>query len=235
MVGISSGTFMNYALSLLLKKIVVPGEYHAQCEAVKGMLRNDSTGLIDSLTDFAVESANVSFSIKTKSEKFTEKLNYWLTNINGDFDGQIPRGINALAKEYFKERWKASSFPVLKILKWSNWEGMVVPSKMCIVDGESIYSVEKKGGKSVQKQLLGYDYSVGHPNDNDTEKLDKGVIITKPFARWFDEYPVPFLIKRGVYHNYRIIQSIKEKQTTILDQILPYLFLIKKGTEGLAT
>ena len=229
----SFGLFTNFALSFLSKKITVPGTYHSQCKAIKVMLADDCTGLIDSLTDFAVESANVSFSIKTENDSFTDKLNYWLENINGDFNGQIPRGINALAKEYFKERWKASSFPVLKILKWKSWQGIAVPSQMCIVDGESVYS-EELNGKESKKQLLGYRYSVGAPNDKDSESLDSGVIITKPFARWFDEYPVPFLIKRGIYHNYQIIKSLKSTQTTILDQIIPYMFLIKKGTEGLA-
>ena len=228
----SPGLFSNFILSMLLNKITVPTDYHSQVSAVKNMLRDDFTGLIDSLTDFAVESANVEFSIETGNENFTSKLNYWLQNINGDFGGQIPRGIDSIAKEYFKERWKSSSFPVLKILKWDNMQGLIVPSQICIVDGESIYS--KEIDNKVKKQLLSYEYYLGKDCEA-SEKLEKGVIITKPFCRLYDEYPTPFLVKRGIYHNYQIIKSIKEKQTKILDEIIPYMFLIKKGTDGLAT
>ena len=237
-----SGIFANFALSMFLQKIVVPSDFHDQCAVVNTMLANDVTGLIDSLTDFAVESANVNFSVETTNEVFTKKLNYWLDNINKDYNGLIPRGINAVAKEYFQERWKSSSFPILKILEWKRWEGIVVPSKLCIVDGGSVFS-KPKTGSTLKKQLQAYDYYLGEPSsvnaqkneDDQSEKLDKGCIITKPFCRWFAEYPVPFLIKRGIYENYMIIKSLKQKQTTILDQIIPYLFLITKGTEGMAT
>ena len=44
---------------------------------------------------------------------------------------------------------------------------------------------------------------------------------------------MPFLIKRGVYHNWKLIQSIKNKESEILNQVIPYLLLVKKGTEGM--
>jgi len=229
----TGGLFANFVLSMMLKKITVPGDFHAQTDAVKGFLKNDVTGLADSLTDFAVEAANVKFGVECDNTELTKKLNSWLNNINSDYKGKIPRGINALAKEYFKERWKSSSFPVLKILKWGEVDGLAVPTQMCIIDGGSVYSkiINKNESK---KSLLGYEYYLGQDTSAKGEKLDKGVIITKPFARWFDEYPTPFLIKRGVYNNYKIIQSLKDKQTQILDQIIPYMLLIKRGTEKLA-
>ena len=226
-----NGYFINYVLSMLLKKIIVPGDYHGQVKVVKEMLVDDMTGLVDCLTDFAVTNATVDYNVETDNSEFTIKLKNWLENINANY-GTVPRGIRALAKEYFKERWKSSSFPVLKVKEWVDTGSIIIPSKMFFVDGESIYA--KDTDDSQINSINGYEYYLGQ--EQNAEKLDtKKCILTKPFGRWFDEYATPYLIKRGIYHNYQIIKSLKDKQTTILDQVIPYLLLIKKGTEGLAT
>lgn len=227
----SSGMFINFVLSMLLKKIVVPSGYHDRVKAVKEMLEDDCSGLVDSLTDFLVNTANIDFTIETDSDEFTRILKKWLDTINIAYNGQIPSGIKPLAKEYFKERWKYSSFPILKISEWTAIEGgIIVPSKMFFLDGESIHSKDKDEDDEDLK-IINYDYFLGTEGKH---KLNKNVIITKPYGRWYDKYPNPFLIKRGIYHNFKIIQSIKKKETEILDQIIPYMLLIKKGTEGLA-
>lgn len=226
-----SGMFMNYLVSLLLSKVTVPGDFHTQVQAVKAMQMDDVTGLIDVLTDFSVNSATVDYTIDSDNEVFTKILNKWLSTVNIDYNGKIPSGITELSKEYLKERWKYSSFPILKIGGWSETEGgFLVPNKLFFVDGGSVYAKEKDEEQS--KSLLGYDYYLTE-NFKDTYKLDKQVLFSRPYGRWFDKYPVPFLIKRGVYHNYKLIESLKNKQKEILDQVIPYLFLIKKGTEGL--
>ena len=212
--------------SVLSTKIIVPGGFQARTAAVKTMLSNDIAGLVDSLTDFSVSSASVDFTIETESGDFTKILKKWLDSINAAYMGKIPSGINALSEEYFKERWKSSSFPILKIADWTSINGILVPSKMFIVDGESVYAIDKN--KDTAKTLLNYDYYLGKGKKN---KLDENVIFTRPYGRWFDKYPNPYLIKRGVYHNWKIIESLKNKQTTVLDQVIPYLFLIKKGSE----
>ena len=226
-----SGFFLNSLFSLLLKKVIVPTNYHSRVTVIKTMLEDDVSGLVDSLTDFSVQTASVDFGVETDNPELTKKLKKWLDNINSPYKGLIPRGIKPLAEEYFKERWKSSSFPILKITKWDTVAGIKVPSKMFFVDGESIHA-EELDAKSKSKELIGYKYYLGKGKG---DPLDKGVIITKPYGRWFDEYPNPFLIKRGVYHNWKIIQSLKKRETEILDQIIPYLFLVKKGTESLAT
>lgn len=225
-----TGSMLNYILSYLMKKIIVPTEFHDQAESVEEMLKDDVTGMIDSLTDFAVDSASVDFAIETDNEKFTEILKKWLGEINIDYRGKIPSGIKALSKEYFRERWKRSSFPVLRIAEWKTIDGIEVPSKMFFVDGKSIHAKDKSD--SADLQLINYDYYLG---TSEELKLDDDCIFAKPYGRWFDKYPTPYLIKRGIYHNFKIIQSLKNKQTEILDQIIPYLLLIKKGTKELAT
>lgn len=226
-----SGYIINSIMSLLLRKVRVPKSFHDQVEVVKDMLEDDVTGLIDSLTDFSVESATVDFSIETPNPNLTESLNRWLDEVNIDYRGEIPSGIKSLAREYYKERWKYSSFPVLKIAEWGNIDGILVPTKLFFVKGESIHAKPKENNTEKLK-LLNYDYYLGRTEE---EKLGKNVVFSKPYGRWFDKYPIPYLIKRGIYHNYTIIKAIKDKQATILEQIIPYLLLIKKGTEGLAT
>jgi len=226
-----SGALFSNILGMLIKKIVVPTDFHDQTEEIKLMLKDDVSGLTDSLTDFQVDSATVDFTVETDNEEFSKILRIWLDEINSGYKGKIPSGIRPLAKEYFKERWKSSSFPVLKITDWKTIKGIKVPSKIFFVDGGSIHAKDLDDGEYVK--LINYDYYLGDTEEK-VNKLDKGVIITKPYGRWFDKYPTPYLIKRGVYHNFKIIQSLKNKQTEILDQIIPYMLLVKKGSEALA-
>jgi len=222
--------FTNLVLSLLLKRIIIPTEFHSQAIAVQEMLRNDVSGLIDSLTDFAVESAAVDFGVESQNEGLNQILDQWLDEINMGYLGQIPTGIKPLAIEYFKERWKGASFPILKITKWGNIKGILVPVKMNFVDGGSIYAKDLSP-KDDNLKLNNYDYYLGKEKN---EKLDKNVLISKIGCRWFEKYPVPYLIRRGTYQNYKIIESLKNKQAEILDQIIPYMMLIQRGSEGLA-
>ena len=122
----TSDTLMTYVLSLLLKKVVVPADFHDKTDAIKEMLKDDVSGLVDSLTDFAVDTASVDFNIETDNDEFNKILHTWLEEINIDYDGKIPSGLKALSKEYFKERWKGASFPVLKIGGWKRKKGIQV-------------------------------------------------------------------------------------------------------------
>lgn len=230
-----SGIITNLVLSLLLKKIVVPTSFSDQCNVIQLMLKDDITGLIDVLTDFAVESSKVDFTIEANNDRLNEIFKRWLETVNIGY-GTVPIGIKALAEEYFKERWKGSSFCVLKIAKWEKVDGsdLILPTKMFIVDGSSVHA--KDVDESDDNLKLGsYKYYVGTNEDAKYLLKSDSSIINRPYSRWFDKYPTPYLIKRGVYHNFKIIESLKTRQTEILDQIIPYLLLIKKGTEGLAT
>lgn len=223
--------YINKAFNYFYNKIIVPGDFHGQVTAVKDMLKDDMSGIADSLTDFQVNSASVRYSIETNNSNLNEKLNNWLSNWNNGYNGQIPRGIDPIAEEYFKERWKASSFPVLKIAKWEYVDGLELPIKLYFLDGGSIYAKDTDSDQDVKK-LIGYEYYLGRDLSK-ADGLTKDVIITKPYGRLFDEYPVPYLIKRGVYHNCLIIESLKAKQADLLEQVIPYILWIQKGSEGL--
>ena len=231
--SLDSGLWINYVLSLLLKKVVVPEDFHSQCDAVAEILKDDVSGLVDVLTDFAVESANVNFYVESENSEYNRIINKWLENINMSFKGRIQPGVNSLATEYYKERWKGSSFPVLKMSKWERGEGgLILPSQMFFVDGSSIHA-KAKDDKDPVKHLFSYDYYLGSMADEKYKLDGSNIIFARPYGRWFDKYPIPYLIKRGVYHNWKIIDSLKSKQSEILDQIIPYLLLIKKGSPDL--
>lgn len=225
--------YINWVLGALMEKIVVPTDFHSQVDAIQEMQKDDVSGLVDTLTDFAVNTADVEFAIESQNENLNNILAEWLYTINKGYNGKVPIGIDALAKEYFKERWKYSSFPVLKIAKWEKVGNMLLPTQMFFVDGGSIYAKDIDE-TDANLDLINYEYYLGK-DFNEKNKLDKNVIFSKSNGRWFDEYPVPYLIKRGVYHNWKIVQSLKDKEIKVLDQIIPFMTLIKKGSEALAT
>jgi len=219
-----------FSVAVQKNKIVVPTDFHGQVIAIEDMLKNDSSGLVNTLMDFSIESANVKYEILTKNTKLNEILKTWLKNINQDFLGQIPKGLEELVKEYGRERWKGASFPILKIVGTTEIGGLVLPSKMYFVNGGAVHAEEKKGaGNSILKWL----YFLGKKKTTEST-LSKGVIITKPYSRWYEKYPTPYLINRGVYHNWKLLQTLKGKQGEALEQIIPMLNLITKGDVQLA-
>ena len=221
--------FLNYFFAALSKKCTIPSNFHSQAAAIKELMCNDVSGLVDSLTDFQVSAANVNWYIKTGNPTLDSIMEQWLDSINSEFNGKVPSGIKALASEYYKERWKGASFPILKILAWGEVEGFKLPTKMAFVDGSIVRSDSRKNiGDSLE--LGENSYYLGSNDD----KLDKGCIITKPFGRWFDEYPKIYLIKNGVYYNWKLLNILKDKQGQVLDQVMPYLLQVLKGTPELA-
>ena len=225
-------SYINLMLSLLLRKVTVPQEFHEQYAVTKDMLRCDTSGLVDSLTNFQIESALVNIKIDTDNDKLDEILNEdWLENLNSEFRGQgIQTGLKGLMKEYFSERWKGATFPVLKITKWKEIDGINLPVSMFFVDGGSVYAKDKKDSEEID--LIGYDYFLGK---NKKEQIKgEAYFMYKPFTRWFEKYPIPYLIRRGIYKNWKIIDIIKNKELELVDQVIPYLLLVMKGTEKLA-
>lgn len=220
----------NMLFEAASRRVNVPKDFHGRARIVKKMLDDDISGMVDTLTDFAVQSASVDFNIEVKDKKLAKVFKTWMKEINVGYQGRIPSGIKALSAEYFKERWKGASFPVLKISKWEvePKTRLVLPTKMYFLDGGSLYARDNYP-ETQGLRIDQYDYSVGA----DGNKLKSNVIFSRSNGRWFDKYPNPYLIKRGVYRNFEIISSLKRNEIEVLDQIIPYLLQIKKGTEKL--
>ena len=216
--------------------ITVPTGFHRQVEKVKNMLLDDVSGLVQSLLDFYIDTASsVDYEFHTGNDNLDSILNDWLDSVNIDFNGLFPSGIKALAEEYFKERWANSSFICVKILEWKQYgtpkAGLMLPSKIVIADGGLIYA-EYDENKPISIDNLP-QYYFGDPESDNSEKLDKGVFLYKPFDRWFDIYPIPFLVRRGVLHNYLFIKVMKDRQSDILYKLIDYFMLIKRGTDSM--
>jgi cation transport regulator ChaB len=215
--------------------VTVPTNYREQVLAVKKLLENDETGLVSSLLDFGISSsADVDFSVEVNNAALSKILNDWLADINGMLLGKIPIGIEALAKEYYRERWKGSSMLVLRTL-WNTVDGMRLPVKMWFVDGED---VEVSSNSEVvalgeQKYSLITNYQEKKLIALPTGENEK-IFVQKPYCSWGVDYPVPFVIQRGLYKNAMLMKNLINKGEVVVAKALEYLLLVKKGTEVLA-
>jgi cation transport regulator ChaB len=203
----------------------MPTDFNSQCSAIKRMITCDTSGIINTMLDYAIGSAKkVNYTIETNSENLTKELNNWLLNLNIDFSDKIPTGINEFAKEYFSERWKKSSLIGVRI-HWKKSSGLILPDAIYLVDGQSL-----KITKSNKEVLGGVKYSI---SDIDLPQKNENFIVRKPFAGWNDEYPTPYLFMRGTYKNFVGIDMLKSKGNDILNKIVPYILLLLKGSDAM--
>jgi cation transport regulator ChaB len=215
--------------------ISVPTGYHGRCNKINEMLDNDISGTIDTILDYAVNSASeANYRVECSETTLQKLLNLWLEEINIDIKG-IPTGLQSLSKEYFKERWQGSSFCILRVKDWKKItiDGVTieVPTTMWFVNGSSIY-VSRPKDKNFKLGSDKYYLDEVFKNEIPSGK-EEDIIVQKPYNRWFDQYATPYLIRRGVYKNWLAMKVLQEKSDEVISKILPYLFVISKGTENL--
>lgn len=221
------------------KTIHTPVKFRDQAVAVKESLKEDYSGIVNTVLDFAIECALVSYRIDCSSQNLEENLNQWLTNINESYRGKIPTGFEPLAKEYFRERWKASSHILLRTI----WEvdkktGLELPTVMFFVDGEDVKCKPKDPDTKVI--VLGEEqyYLRTSADEKDDIKLPQSekevIFVQKPYDSWGTYEPTPYLIRKGVWRNMQMMKLLTEKGEFVVSKALEYLFLVKKGTERLA-
>lgn len=225
--------WLNYLMQLVSgQQISIPGDFKDKVCSIQDLLKNDETGLINSLLDFSVSSACVNFSVESTNENFSEVLNSWLADINGSLRGKVPTGVKNLAKQYYIERWKGSSFIVLRTI-WERVDGMILPTKMWFCDGKDIIidgdkTVATLGGERY-KLKISDNKSISLPNSK--EEL---IFVQKPFEQWGADYPTPYLFKRGVYYNAKFLAILNKKGSNVLGKAIEYMLLMKKGNKDLA-
>lgn len=229
--------FSHLFSTLFSRKFHHPTTFESQCTAVKSIYTHDSSGLVDSLTDKMV--ANASTEVTVESEKpnsnFDSLLNEWLENLNSSHRGiGIKTGIKGLEEQYYKERWKYASFPIFYFGDWkkigqSNNQ-IEVPQTILLLDGCSVRAREIDVNRKAMG-LSNFNYYIGEGTENPLKPYHH--FITRPYGRFFDEYPIPFLISRGIYRNWHLIDELKNKQDEVLEQVVPYLLLLKKGLNQL--
>jgi len=219
-------------------EIVIPIGFKDQVYGVRNLLKNDNSGLINTVLDFAIKAAIVDYTVQTDNDNLTRIFTEWLDTINRDLRGKIPTGINALAKQYFLERWKGSSLCVLRTA-WEDVNGFTLPTKMWFAQGEDVFIRQPQ-----DKVIIGSDeYYLILANDYESNAksrlllkndVNQAVFIQKPFSKWTDLYPVPFIIQRGLYENCKFLDLISSKGQKIISRALEYLLLMKKGDADLA-
>jgi len=226
-------TFLNYLYSS--SEISIPQGFHAQCSKINEMLGNDISGVINSVLDYSINAASEArYRIECSESTLQKLLNLWLEDINIEIKG-IPTGLQALSKEYLKERWQGSSFCILRVKDWQKITAdnvtIEVPTTMWFVNGGSVYVMRPKD----KNYKLGSDkfYLDEAFKDEIPKDKDEDIIVQKPFSRWHDQYPTPYLIKKGVLKNWLGMKTLQDKSDEVISKILPYLFLIQKGTENL--
>lgn len=70
-------------------EITVPSEFHQRCAKIEEMLDNDISGTIDSVLDYAVNSASeANYRIECSEPTLQKLLNLWLDKINLDIKGR---------------------------------------------------------------------------------------------------------------------------------------------------
>jgi hypothetical protein len=234
--GLGNGIFQAFIDWLYSSgDISVPADYHTRCGKVQEMLDNDISGTINSVLDYSVNSASeAKYRVECSEPTLQKLLNMWLDDINIEIKG-IPTGLQALSKEYFKERWEGSSFCILRAKDWQKITAdnvtIKVPTTMWFANGGSIYVARPKD----QNYALGTDkYYLDQAQKIEIpETTDEKIIVQKPYNRWFDQYATPYLIRKGVYKNWLGMKTLQDKSDEVISKILPYLFVISKGTENL--
>ena len=117
--ALGSGLFQKFIDWLYVSsEISVPADFHSRCDKIAGMRDNDVSGLVTTITDYAIDSAtDTEYKVECANDNAQKLLNLWLSQININLNG-IPTGLKELSKEYFKERWQGSSMCILRMKNW---------------------------------------------------------------------------------------------------------------------
>lgn len=223
------------ALKSLRTNINVPFRFHDRMDKIKLLLGNDKTGMVSTVLDFMTHSATVPMKIETQNENLDKYLQQWQKSVlNSNVSIDVPRGLRELSTEYFRERWK-SSFIALNV-KWGkvrlpDGSQFEVPTRMWLADGSSLSVEGDPGGLNTKRYFLGLKAS----NRKELKNTTNGsILIRKPFNSLYEVFPTPYLVKRGILFNALLKEAIMTKQADVIEAVIPYLLLLKSGTDKLA-
>lgn len=213
--------------------VKVPSKFVDQVEYIDTLLGNDKTGIVSTIYNFMIESATVPMKIETKNESLNDFLQNWQTRIlNRDVNIDIPGGLRALSTENYRERYR-SSLLALKVVwgkvKFENQGTWIVPKKMWFVNGGAVvtdsngtlnsrtYSLRRKGKKPLPL----------------VDKKNESIFIRKPFTSWHEDEVIPYFVQRGTLFNSLMKDAIIQKQSDVIETILPILLEMRAGSDQL--
>jgi cation transport regulator len=208
-----------------LGKIKVGNTFYAQMRQINRILSNDITGFVNSILEFMIEACNTDLTFNTNNFNYTKVFEMWQKDLNTDLNIDIPRGMRSFSEQYYRERL-SSSFIVLRG-KWGDVDGVTMPTKMWLMDGASIYVKDDKEG------FNNYRYYFGKPKDDDSNELpnnkDEFTLIRKPYNKWTDTTPTPYLVKTGALYQALFQEKILNRQAEIISTPFPIGTAIKMG------
>ena len=208
-------------------KIKVANTFHNQMKQINSLLSNDKTALISTILEYMIHAGTVDINFNASNSNLTKLFESWKNNVNSDLNLDIPSGLRGFTEQYFRERWK-SSFIVVN-LKWHKFDGFWMPTRMYLMDGASIYVKNNKGN------LNSNTYYLGKPHTEESNRLRNTetttIIIRKPYNNWYDQYPVPYLVRKGALYHSLFKIKVLERQSDIIETAFPYQLLIKVGTQ----
>lgn len=214
-------------------QIKIPSGFSEQVKLVNKLLNNDKTGLVTPILDFMSHSATVPMKIETQNETLDKAMQVWQENIlNRDVNIDIPGGLRQLSVQYYKERWK-SSLIGLKVL-WGEQDigrdsKLIVPKKMWVLNGGAISSEQNTSINNTK-----YFLKTTSGKKQLTNSLTESIFIRKPYTSWYEKNAVPYLVRRGALFNALLKNVIVQKQSDVIETIMPYLLQIKAGSDTLA-
>lgn len=211
------------------KKVAVATDFHGRMTQINNILGNDKTALISTILEFMVGSGTVDININTDNSQLTKALKDWKANVNKNINIDIPKGLRSFTEQYFRERWK-SSFIVL-VIKWAKINGFILPDRMYLMDGASIYVDNKKKNLNTNQYWFGQPYKEGAILLNDNKSDMTTYLIRKPYNQWYDQYPTPYLVKTGAIYHAEVKRQILSRQEDFINPSIPYSLFIKLGSD----
>lgn len=227
----------NLLLSLTNQKAVsVSGSYRKRVLDVKTMFEKDPSGLAGTLADFMINAATVDYKIETGNESLNQELNKWASNLNINYKSKISVGLKALAKEYFRERWKGSSQIVTRTL-FEDTGDFILPTQAVIMAGEDIVAERDKQAKVYTLDNINYYFRISGKEkvsmessyDENLNGPAKMIFVRKPYESWDATDAVPFAVRRGIYQNVSMLEVIWDKTGSIVKNFVDYLFQVLLG------
>jgi cation transport regulator ChaB len=210
-------------------KIQVSKDFHKQMFQINELLTNDYTGIVKTIFEFMVATASVPMNFVTDNTNLSLVLNDWATKkLNAGISKDIPRGLNAVTTQYMRERYK-SSFIVLNII-WEKIDDLILPGKMWFSDG-SVVTVDGSQDDLTKKKYFINDLELRDGKLKD--KKETTVLIRKPFNSWYDDYPTPYLVGKGVMYNALLKKSLIQSQAGVVEEMIPYILALRAGDASL--
>ncbi len=213
--------------------IAVKTTFKEQVKQIDTLYSNDKTGIVNTVVDFMIHASTVNFKIETKNDPLNELLKNWQTQVlNTNVNIDIPNGLRALSVENFRERWR-SSLLALKVqwgkVKFENQGTFIVPKRMWLLDGASISS-ESSGSLNTRK----YFVTIKKDKKDLKNSTNESIFIRKPYNAWHQDIITPYLVQRGTVFNSLVKNAIVQKQSDVIEAIMPLLLKLTAGNDKLA-